>query len=75
MPPLLGGIHETPTGLRLRHDYEVKRVHKVHTDGAISERQQVGSEVLDRYGFNPIPAGGAPVTNDLVNKLREELGI
>ena len=27
------------------------------------------------YGFNPIPAGGSAVTNELVNKLREELGI
>ena len=43
-----------PPDYASRHDYEVKRVHKVHTDGAISERQPVGSEVLDRYGFNPI---------------------
>ena len=64
-----------PPDYASRHDYEVKRVHKVHTDGAISERQPVSAKVLDRYGFNPIPAGGAPVTNDLVNKLREELGI
>ena len=27
------------------------------------------------YGFNPIPAGGFTVTNALVDKLREELGI
>ena len=27
------------------------------------------------YGFHPIPAGGKPVTNDLVNDLREESGI
>ena len=25
-----------------------------------------------RYGFNPIPAGGAVVTNELVDELREE---
>ena len=57
------------------HGYDVKRVHKVHMDGSAPEGQPVSAEVLDLYGFNPIPAGGAPVTNDLVNKLREELGI
>ena len=31
--------------------------------------------VRDLYGFRPIPAGGNPVTNDLVNGLREELGV
>ena len=29
----------------------------------------------DLYGFIPIPAGGTTVTNELVNKLREDLGI
>lgn len=27
------------------------------------------------YGFRPIPAGGAVVTNELVDKLREELEV
>ena len=27
------------------------------------------------YGFHPIPAAGKPVTNKLVNALREESGI
>ena len=27
------------------------------------------------YGFDPIPADGVTVTNELVNELREELGI
>ena len=27
------------------------------------------------YGFRPIPSGGMPVTNELVNELREKLGI
>ena len=27
------------------------------------------------YGFKPIPAGGAVVTNELVDALREELGV
>ena len=57
------------------HEYDVKRSHNVHMDDSAPERQPVSAEVLDLYGFNPIPAGGAPVTNDLVNKLREELGI
>ena len=28
-----------------------------------------------RYGFKPIPAGGSVVTNDLVDELRDELGV
>ena len=44
--------------------YEVKRV---HMDGATF------NAVV--YGFDPIPAGGATVTNELVDELREELGI
>ena len=36
---------------------------------------QVEGDARGFYGFNPIPAGGAPVTNELVNKLRENLGI
>ncbi len=27
------------------------------------------------YGFKPIPAGGSIVTNELVDQLREELGV
>ena len=27
------------------------------------------------YGFRPIPAGGSVVTDELVDELREELGI
>ena len=27
------------------------------------------------YGFKPIPAGGSVVTNELVDELREELGV
>ena len=28
-----------------------------------------------RHEFRPIPAGGAPVSNELVNKMRDELGV
>ena len=34
-----------------------------------------GRAQRDLYGFRPIPAGGAVVTNELVNELREELGV
>lgn len=27
------------------------------------------------HGFRPIPAGQSPVTNELVNEMRDELGI
>ena len=30
---------------------------------------------LHVHGFNPIPAGGAVVTDELVNELREKAGI
>ena len=30
---------------------------------------------LEQYGFKVIPAGGNLVTNEMVNELREELGI
>ena len=29
----------------------------------------------DLHGFEPIPAGGAVVTNELVDRLREEVGV
>ena len=28
-----------------------------------------------RHGFRPIPSGGAPVSDELVNRMRDELGI
>lgn len=31
--------------------------------------------VLHVHGFDPIPAGGAVVTDELVNELREEAGV
>ena len=30
---------------------------------------------LQAHGFDPIPAGGAVVTDELVNELREEAGV
>ena len=29
----------------------------------------------DLFGFKPIPAGGSVVTNELVDELREEMGV
>ena len=29
----------------------------------------------ERYGFRPIPAGGTVVTNDIVNDIRDGLGV
>ena len=29
----------------------------------------------ERYGFRPIPAGGAVVTNEVVNEIRDDLGV
>ena len=29
----------------------------------------------ERYGFRPIPAGGSVVTDDIVNEIRDGLGV
>lgn len=39
------------------------------------EIHPVEEYALERYGFKPIPAGGNPVTNELISELREELEI
>ena len=31
--------------------------------------------LLQAHGFDPIPAGGAVVTDEMVNELREEAGV
>lgn len=36
-------------------------------------RNSTGSR--GRHGFRPIPAGQSPVTNELVNDMRDELGV
>ena len=36
---------------------------------------QTEDSTLGFYGFNPIAAGGKAVANELVNEMREELGI
>ena len=48
----------------------------------LPEGQQVEVEVstveavdLERYGFKVIPAGGNVVTREMVNKIRDELGV
>ena len=48
----------------------------------LPEGQTAGADIsaveevdLERYGIRPIPAAGCVVTNEMVNDLREELGI
>ena len=48
----------------------------------LPEGQHVDIEVhpvevvdLEQYGIRPIPAGGNLVTNEMVNQIRDELGI
>ena len=63
------------------HEYEVKRVHTeclAPLSGrlkSVSVRRSPQGVTKDLYGFRPIPAGRNSVTNDLVNELREELGL
>ena len=54
------------------HNYEIK---KVHRDGAVLDTGPASASALHLYGFNPIRAGGSPVTNEIVDKLRDQLGI
>ena len=44
---------------------------------ALQARTQGKAAVPSRetYGFRPIPAGGAVVTNDLVNRIRDSTGV
>ena len=72
------------------HEYEVEKVRmdgasrstrpsirKTHLDDreASVALGEVEEAARDIYGFSPIPAGGIPVTNELVNELRQDLGI
>ena len=50
----------------------------------LPEGQQVEVEVavsaveavdLEQYGFKVIPAGGNVVTNEMINKIRDDLGV
>ncbi len=48
----------------------------------LPEGQQVEVEVstvdavdLERYGIRPLPSRGVVVTNEMVNEIRDELGI
>ena len=55
------------------HQYEAKRIRADGEAGAALA--QTGERASGLYGFIPIPTGGTTVTNELVNELREELGI
>ena len=43
-----------------------------HTVNVLSQLDETRQNL---YGFCPIPSGGSAVTNEMVNELREELGI
>lgn len=45
---------------------------QVEVEVAVSEVEPVD---LEQYGFKVIPAGGNVVTNEMVNKIRDDLGI
>ena len=38
-------------------------------------RAPADGQSRDRYGFRPIPAGGSLVTNDIVDEIRDGLGV
>ena len=43
---------------------------------AVEVEVEVAEKVdLEQYGFKVIPAGGNVVTNEMVNKIRDDLGI
>lgn len=52
-----------------------RRVKETATEALSMSSQTTNNDEPDFYGFHPIPAGGAPVTNKLVNDLRQESGI
>ena len=60
---------ERTTAGRLMSDM-MREALRDRATGSTTDRQ--GREF---YGFRPIPAGGAVVTNELVDKLREELEV
>ena len=39
------------------------------------EISPIKNESLEKYGIKPIPSRGNVVTNEIVNEIREELGI
>ena len=45
--------------------------------GALSARggEAPAGPPRERYGFRPIPAGGAVVTDEAVNEIRDDLGV
>ena len=57
---------------RINDESSVVPKAKKSSDESPSKTQE---SPLAIYGFHPIPAGGKPVTNKLVNDLREESGI
>ena len=75
-------VEPTDSNPRLEHHF-IFEVAPQNDEGTVElhfRRLDVGLKEAEEpqrsfYGFRPIPAGGAPVTNELVNELREKLGI
>ena len=43
--------------------------------GALQIRaRRTSPKASGRHGFRPIPSGGAPVSDEFVNRMRDELG-
>ena len=66
----LAGRERTTTG-KLVSDVMREALH-VRSHPAPADRPR---RALHLHGFDPIPVGGAVVTDELVNELREEAGV
>ena len=64
-----GGIHPTC------HSDPTRKVKNAPSDRLSTPTSQPDKDAPHLYGFHPIPAGGNPVTNEMVDDLRRELGI
>ncbi len=64
-------VFDEPLGLPEGQSVEAEITRSTDEDEARLARR----EMLAKYGITPIPAGGTPVTNEMVNEIREELGI
>ena len=75
-------VEPTDSNPRLEHHF-IFEVAPQNDEGTVElhfsrldvELKEAGGPQRSFYGFRPIPAGGRPVTNELVNELRQELGI
>ena len=52
-----------------------RKVKDAPSDRLSTPVSQADKDAPHLYGFHPIPDGGNPVTNEMVDDLRRELGI